>query len=134
MSLKAGKDVWLVDLRTPFLSLTKFLARNFCSGARKQLLNKHNRVVAKLVSRVVWDHEAAGSNPAYSTNKGASTASSYKQLILESSEKCALIYRSGGAMVAHEVHTLETWFESNGCFHSRQGDYQNPWECSGCPS
>jgi hypothetical protein len=29
MSLKAGKDVWLVDLRTPFLSLSQNLCVKF---------------------------------------------------------------------------------------------------------
>ena len=32
MSLKAGKDVWLVDLRTPFLSLTNFHSEIFVVG------------------------------------------------------------------------------------------------------
>ena len=62
--------------------------------------------------------------------KGVSTAITTNAFVfwLQILQKRALIYRSGGAMVAHEAHTLETWFESNGCIHSRQGDYQNPWE------
>ena len=42
--------------------------------------------------------------------------------------KVPCLYRSGGAMVAFQVHTLRTRFESYGCIHSRQEDYQNSWK------
>ena len=47
--------------------LFKFSRTNLLRGIVVRLLINYHRVVAKLVSRVVWDHGAAGSNPAYST-------------------------------------------------------------------
>ena len=42
-------------------------------------------------------------------------------------QNCSL-YRAGSAKVACRSHKPKTRFESYARVHSRQGDYQNPWE------